>query len=370
MLGYLLLLLLFSLFFSVSFYFGFREWRRPWDAAPLPIDVEYVRVENYFGRSFRAKMQQWLAEAQPNGIAAGLLPSGVLLKTSGGEHLLTLPGGRLERRGEQVELIYCEGDLTLAGGSTFRREIYCRGRCETEATVQLQSIAADGDVILGLQNEVARWVDAQGKVRLRSGTVVGSRVSSSTSIELERQVRAQSLYAPVVCTADCALMNDPVASLRREAAPPIPNGQAGTPPAVPPYLAGVRCLQLSPRTWLVQDDLDLPAGCRVESNLIVKGTLRAGSDCHFAGDLKASCIQLGSRNRVGGNLVSDGSIEVGEGSFIARNVAAGTHIRFSAGVRVGQLSLPAVVSAGSEVSLEQNVAIYGKVAAGRWIQTL
>ena len=370
MLGYLLLLLLFSLFFSVSFYFGFREWRRPWDAAPLPIDVEYVRVENYFGRSFRAKMQQWLAEAQPNGVAPGLLPSGALLKTPSGERLLTLPGGRLERQGEQVELIYCEGDLTLASGSTFSREIYCRGRFETEASVQLQSVASDGDLTLGLQNEVARWVDAEGTVRLASGTVVGSRVSSSTSIELERQVRAESLYAPVICTAACALMDDPLARPHGENPPLISNGPAGTPPAVPPYLAGVRCFQLSPSTWLVQGDLDLPPGGRIESNLIVKGTLRAGSDCHFAGDLKASCIQLGSRNRVLRNLVSDGSIEAGEGSFIARNVAAGTDIRFSAGVRVGQPSSLAVVSAGNEVSLEQNVAIYGKVAAGQWIRTL
>ena len=370
MLGYLLLVLLFFLFFSVSFYFGFREWRRPWDAVPLPIDVEYVRVENYFGHSFRAKMQEWLAEAQPNGVAAGPLPAGVLLQTRTGERLLTTPGGRLRGQNEQAELVFCEGDLTLVGGSTFRREIYCRGRLEAEAAVQLQSVAADGAVILGSQNDVARWVDAQGKILLRSGTVVHSRVSSSTSIELERQVYAQSLYAPVIATGGYKPTPHPDGNPDAKVLPSIPPALAGVPQAVPPYLAGVRCSQLSPDTWLVHDDLDLASGNRVQSNLIVKGTLRSGPDCQFAGDVKAARIQLGSRNRVWRNLVSEGSIEVGEGSFLAKNVVAETNIRLSSGLRVGQPDSPAVVSAAGVVILEQNVGVCGKVAAGRGIRTV
>ena len=65
MLGYLILFLTFILLFAVSFFFAFREWLRPEDNTPIPVDVEYVRVENYFGTSFRAKMQEWLEAAQP-----------------------------------------------------------------------------------------------------------------------------------------------------------------------------------------------------------------------------------------------------------------------------------------------------------------
>jgi len=90
--GYLLLLLLFFLFFSVSLYFGYREWRQPSDAVPLAMDVDYIRVENYFGRSFRAKMQEWLreclAEPEPNGVAAGDTARVVRRRTPGGEQLL------------------------------------------------------------------------------------------------------------------------------------------------------------------------------------------------------------------------------------------------------------------------------------------
>ena len=369
-LGYLFLLLLFFLFFSASFYFGFREWRRPWDAVPLSMDVEYVRAENYFGQSFRGKMQEWLAEAQPDGAPARELPGSVRLMTPGGEHVLTRGGGRIGSRNGREEIVYSEEDLTLAGGSVFRREIYCRSRLETETGVQLQSVAADGDVILGVANDVARWVDAHGRIAIRSGTIVRSRVSSLASIELEREVSAQSLYAPVISTANGTPATDPVGASGRAEPSRRPPGSANNPEAVPPYLEGLRCSRLEPGTWLVQGDLDLPPGSRVEGNLVVKGTLTSGFDCIFTGDVKAVRIKLGARNRVYGNLVSEGSLDVGEGSFMEKNVAAGSDIRLSAGACVGRRDWLAAISAGGEIVLEENVAVHGKVAAGQWIRTV
>src|SRR3990172_10237273 len=63
MLGYFSLVLLFLALLSLSFYFGVREWLRPRDDSPLPVDVEYVRQENYFGLSFRAHLEEWLKAA-------------------------------------------------------------------------------------------------------------------------------------------------------------------------------------------------------------------------------------------------------------------------------------------------------------------
>ena len=56
--GYIILVFVFLLLFAFSFYFGIKEWLKPQDASPIPVDVEYVRVENYFGTSFRQKMQE------------------------------------------------------------------------------------------------------------------------------------------------------------------------------------------------------------------------------------------------------------------------------------------------------------------------
>ena len=387
--GYLLLLLLFVLFFSVSLFFGCREWRRPCGAVPLSMDVDYIRVENYFGQSFRAKMQEWLAEAQPNGVAAG---GSAQWFTPGGERLLVLQGGRIGNGAEQNgpgqdEIVYSKRDLTLARRAVFRREIYCQGRLDTEAGVQLQSAAVDGNLVLGEENDVARWVDANGKIVIRSGPVVRSRASSLTSIELERNVSAQSLYAPLITAGESRANPNaagnpgvedtlPVA-VAESGAPgnwpqkgPLPDGRGSDQLAVPGYLEGLPCTRLEPGTWLVQADLYLPAGSRVKDNLIVKGTLTSGSHCIFSRDVKAARLKLGERNRVLGNLVAEDFLLVGEESFVERNLTAGNHVRLAHGARVGRPESLAVVSARGEIVLESNVAVCGKMTAGRWVRTV
>jgi hypothetical protein len=86
--------------------------------------------------------------------------------------------------------------------------------------------------------------------------------------------------------------------------------------------------------------------------------------------VKAARVKLGGRNRVQGNLVSDGSLDVGEASFVEKNVAAGSNIRLRSGARVGQADRLVAISAGGELILEENVAVCGKAAAGLWIRTV
>ena len=120
MAGFFALSLLFLLLFSLNFYFGFWEWLRPRDDDPLPVDVEYVRVENYFGISFRAKMKQWLQTARPvSHSAPGLVgaPVRAVLEKPGGERILLVTGGRFGGRDERDEMVYSEGGLYLSDRS-------------------------------------------------------------------------------------------------------------------------------------------------------------------------------------------------------------------------------------------------------------
>ena len=118
-------------------------------------------------------------------------------------------------------------------------------------------------------------------------------------------------------------------------------------------------------TWLVRGDLELPAGSRVESSLVVKGYLRTGPGCRFTEAVKAARVKLGPRNRVRRSMASGGTIEIGESGFVGEILSADANILLCAGVRVGTSSALAVVSAGGEVRMERNVAVCGKVAAGR-----
>ena len=372
MLGYFALLVLFLLLFSSNFYFGIREWLRPQDAAPLPVDVEYVRTENYFGTSFRAKMREWMKTARSVPLTSPREASiRAVLEKSNGERILVLAGGSFGGRVENDELIYCEGDLRLPEAAVFHGEIYCLGGVESGAGAQLQAVAADGGIVLGLDNRVSRWVDARSKVLLRRGTTVDSRVSSMETIELEQQVSAQSLYAPLIFTAGYRPASQSPATDGQEQQPRLAEAPAAaTGEESPAYLDGFPSSRLGADTWLVRGNLELRPGARVDSNLVVQGTLRSGAHCRFSADVKAGCVALGPDNRISGNLVSGGALEIGQSGQVGESVVAERDILLRAGARVGGAGRQAVVSAGRDVKMEANVAVCGKVAAGRAVVTV
>jgi hypothetical protein len=366
LLGYIVLVLCFLGLFALSFFFGIREWLKPQDATPLPVDVEYVRVENYFGTSFRQKMQEWLESAKPIETEKPLGPPvEAVLQKSNNERILLLNSGAFGGGKLYEELLCCEGDLTLDDKSEFSHEVYCRGKLKTGTGVQLQAVAGDSDVTLGPDNEVSRWVDAVGKLTLRSGCTIHARVCSQDSIEMESNVRAQSLYAPLIFTSGYRpTANYPTMDEDVEEVPGNEQAAKGvnTMPA--------NVTRLAADTLLVKGDMELKPGSRVTSNLIVQGTLRCGADCVFIGDLKASRVQLGARSQAFRNVVSGGDIKIEEGCFIGKTVVAETDVELAAGTRVGHPGKLSVVSAGNEIKLARDVGIWGKLAAGRLVSTL
>ncbi len=231
--------------------------------------------------------------------------------------------------------------------------------------MQLQAVAGDSDVTLGDFNEVARWVDAVGKITLSHGCMIHARICSQDSIEMASQVKVQSLYAPLIFTngyrptANYPTMDEDTEEL--------PGGEdAGKGVGAMP----ANVTRLAPDTLLVRGDMELKAGSRVTSNLIVQGTLRSGADCIFIGDLKASSVHLGARNQAFRNVVSGGNVKVEEGCFIGKTIVAETDVELGAGTRVGHPGKLSVVSAGNEIKLAKDVGVWGKLAAGRLVSTL
>ena len=108
----------------------------------------------------------------------------------------------------------------------------------------------------------------------------------------------------------------------------------------------------------------------MEENLVVKGTLLSGARCSFHGSVKANGMALGARNTVDGNVVSTSALEIGRSTHVAGSVIAEQDILLRSGVRVGSAEEFAVVSAGKNVTLEANVAVSGKIAAGRAVLTV
>ncbi|MBI2816554.1 MAG: hypothetical protein HYX72_06415 [Acidobacteria bacterium] len=368
MLGYLFLLALFLLLFLLCFCFGLSEWLHPRDQYPIAVDVQYVREENYFGTAFRAKMLEWLrisprVEPQPSDAAGNVQ---AVFQTPAGERICVLAGGCAAQAAECNNLIYCEGDIRLAENTAFHKEMYIAGNFRSGASVNLQSVAADGHIVLGLNNEVARWLDSSRTILLRSGTTVGSRISAANSIEMEPNVLAKSLYAPLIFTSRYGSTSEFALSTGSQSKL---HGLATSPSPALANAVEIRGARLSPDTWLVAGDMKLHDGESVRGNIIVQGTLRSGQSCCFDGSVKAQRIELGAQNMVSGNLVSDGAALLGEGTQVSGNIAAETDILLRVGTRVGTRARLAAVSAGRDVTLEANVAVCGKIVAGRKVLT-
>jgi predicted acyltransferase (DUF342 family) len=380
-LGYFTLFGLCLLLFSLCFCFAVREWLRPIDDAPLPVDIEYVRRENYFGESFRAKMKDWMWESMETGQPlanpeAGNPPVRARIEKPDGERIQLFAGGCWNRPGVTEDLIYSEGDLSLPQDAVFRSEIYSLGNVQIGERAELRCVAADGNIVLGADTKVSRWVDSRRSVVLRKGAVVGSRVSSAESITLEPGVSAESLYAPRIFTIGFGKWHEPWPDSRIRS---LSVAGRKNPPDMPPAVPGTEfeagfngnhCSRLGPETRLVQGDLELGADTSVEDNLVVQGTLRSGLRCSFHGSVKARRVALGPRNTIDGNLISTSALEIGASTHVGGSVIAEEDIMLRTGVRVGGEYRLAVVSAGKTVTMEANVAVSGKIAAGRAVVTV
>jgi hypothetical protein len=202
-------------------------------------------------------------------------------------------------------------------------------------------------------------VDAVGGVRLQRGANVNSRVSSRESVQLDKGSRAQSAFAPVVFTSGYDGK---------------PAEEAPSKETIESDDAGLRKLPtaslLTADTILIRGDLELKTGSVVRRSLVVHGTLHTEAECWFLGDVKAGEIALGPRNRVSRNLVSGSRLSVGEGSCIGMTVVAEGDIALASGTRVGRPGSLTAVAAGHDICLESDVAVWGKIAAGRMVAAI
>ena len=57
---FLIFALLFAMLVCLHFYLAYRAWQGSREEQGFDIDPEYVRMEDYFARSFRLKVAEWL----------------------------------------------------------------------------------------------------------------------------------------------------------------------------------------------------------------------------------------------------------------------------------------------------------------------
>ena len=358
---FLLFVAVFGFFLYLQFYLAHRQWRRLKGEQAGEIDVNYVRSESYFAQSFRLKVKNWL------NLPASKDQDGTLIMK--GKERIRVQAGTLDLGADAQcdDILVIERDFSCGSGCTLRREVLVHGDATVGTGSFLQSLAADGQVTLGENTGVARWLDGSREVTLSAGCYVGSRVTSLARIRLGLGSEVSSAWAPEVATAgwDTKFANGeppPRALLVINFLEDLPAANEAL------AAAGLRreqILQLGVDTWLYKGDLVFSTAVRVVNKLVVKGNCYFPEGSVLEADLKAAgCLFLGPSCSIRGNLVADGHMHLGAGCRFAGLLHAGKTLLLSRGSRGFQENGMIAAYAQDGLSVETDVAVKGKLASG------
>jgi predicted acyltransferase (DUF342 family) len=338
---------------ALHFAFAMREWRRTKGAMASEIDFHYERTEDYLGTSFRRKVEEWMARASEDGSAP---------HSTRGESLAVADSLDAPDHAALGDLLLVKGDFSCGTHATLSKELYVQGNCRIGASSIARALAVDGDLALGPDSQVQRWVDCHGSIDIGPGCKLGGRTHSAAAIRFHAGAQAVSLHAVEVLSMPAAAP--------APAAPAVVDAFVLDPDTVllPEELerAGIdakRLRRASADTWAYAGDFHPAVPLRCSAKMFVRGACRlpAGS---VTADLKATGrLEIGERCRCEGALVSSSDILIGSDTALTAPVFADGTVRLARRVHGGESAKPVSVYGRDGVVLDPGVTIHGKVAS-------
>jgi cytoskeletal protein CcmA (bactofilin family) len=302
---------------------GFHELIRRTDVAPLRVPGGGADIR-FFANSYRRQIEQRLPDLR----ALRQDDAPIVHGLDDGTHLRYLPpsassvsllDGGADVSAVTSSAIVSESSLTVPSIGQPLKEVYTTGDLEGAPGNVYRALLVDGHIRLGANSVVARWVDAGGDLTVPVGSTLWGRASAGGTIRLATGVAFQRVAAPCVVFGEDAPATD--AGIGADSAERAKRAPLLEPPEDAHVSAG---------RWLIHGDLTVPAGTRVDSAVVVSGTLRlergacvtgaakatvirAEDRCLFLGALVASdCVRLGAHCQVDGPIVAERDVEIGE----------------------------------------------------------
>lgn len=250
---------------------------------------------------------------------------------------------------QDVALIACSCDTTVPVGALIKADVYSDGNLNLECGAVARAAVARGDVTLGEQSTVLRWLSANGDVYLRENSTAYGRVSGA-SIHISAGCGFQRLFARTILTLDAS------GPAFVQSSNPKPN------PAELHEAASGTHLARRQRTR-ADGDFSLPPNEALEANLIVTGSLRLGRNSGFCGSAKSykdAVFEEGVTVR--GSFVCSRSLHIGPNCFVAGPIMAEDEVIIERGCRIGAPDSPTTVSA-RRIRIAPGCQLHGTVWA-------
>lgn len=327
---------------------AFREWWRPTDVTPLPIDETDALEPAYLARRF----SEMIGPALDQGLIE-----------LGGVPLVHLPANAIhapwplnaqEVRTQRTRRIWhTDGDCVLPERLHCLAEMSARGALRTAAGRTYRALLSSAQLTLAPHTRVIRWAHAESLV-IGDHCQLPARISATQGLMLGREVSFSLLHAPAIRFTGQVQLDWPV--------PPQGRWSIGSSEGV--------LWDAASGTGQVPHALHVPPLRRWRGDLHAASHLSLGEGCEAEGSLRsAGTLNLGAGSRVHGGLIARGEVYLAAGTTVGSSIVSETLVVLGAGCVVGVPGAHATVRA-PRVEIGKGVVVHGTVWSGQHMRTV
>jgi NDP-sugar pyrophosphorylase family protein len=292
------------------------EWLRPTDFAPLPMRRDEPNSLTFFANGFRTRL------AEQHGIdlqALKLQGDGYEIRTSKalsvGRVMRTPPAGKLTAFARALRqanhIVLFRGNAWIEPGSRVRADLYVVRYVEVGAGAHLRACLAEGNVLLGENVVVQRWVHGK-QVRLLANARVDGRVTAVETVTFAPPARFERAGAQAVLFGDVAAAPAPVEL------PPVVNSRQ-----------------------VLDGDAEIGPDSVLCGDYVVRGNCRVAAQISLVGSIKShGHLHIGNGGRIVGSLSSRKNLEIGAGSAVLGPLISFEDIVIGPNCRIGRPDAP------------------------------
>ena len=305
------------------------------DATPLKVVREYDGNINFFALTFRHFVAQHFAQFLDTTVVTNTasqykLQDGSAFQIVGVDRIALFSAAELSSRQTQ-QIIIAKSGFKVPDGMFFEKEVYSRQDVIGANKLSFRAILADGDIRLGDQCSLIRWVHSQQSIQLGLGAKIYGRISAEKKINLSADTRFGRMHAPVIYFgADSASEVEGLATSR------VLETVLENKAAKNTLNMSSKILDDTANRWLAKGDYTVSRNTQHQGSLVAQMDLRIEAHCHIVGSIKSSGdLYLDDCCVIEGAVVAEGTIYIGQSCRIKGPVIGEKTVHIGTGTVIG-----------------------------------
>ncbi|MBU8871446.1 MAG: hypothetical protein KOO60_11330 [Gemmatimonadales bacterium] len=328
------------------------ELRLKTDAEPLQVvrrsdvDIRHFAsgFREFLHNNFAVQLEECRRDGKP---ITGTLTDGTPFEVLPEGHERPQESPDKSAQATEQNLSISLGNRHVPGGKTYPLEIFCSGSLHAGPGASFRAVLAEQSLYMGKNCTAFRWIHAGSEIHAEQDCRLFGRVSANRLIHLGDRCSFERLNAPRI---EFGKRGD------------TPRTEGGG--ALVDLENHPRLQDHSADRYLFNRKLEIPAGGRVEANIVVAGDLKIGDWAHIIGNLKAQgTLELGVGVRIEGSVISGHNLKLGEGCVLDGPVVAEHKAIIGEDCTFGSFEHPTTLSARG-LKIGRGVVAHGTVWGG------